>query len=217
LVSKTDIQKVLRILAREYSNATTELEYQNPFELLVATVLSAQSTDIKVNLVTPNLFKRYPNVKTLAAAKQPALEKEIRSIGLSKQKARNLTNLAQQLITKHQGNIPTNITQLTKLPGVGRKTANVVLAHAFGLPGFPVDRHVIRVSTRLGIAQGRNAIEIERQLCTSIPQKDWRLASDVQILHGRRVCKQKPLCQKCVLQKKCNYFKIQILGQLKTS
>ena len=217
MVSKTDIQKVIGVLAREYPNATTELKYRNPFELLVATVLSAQSTDIKVNLVTPNLFKRYPNVKRFAAAKQTEIEKEIRSIGLSKQKARNLTSLAQQLITKHQGNIPTNITQLTKLSGVGRKTANVVLAHALGLPGFPVDRHVIRVSTRLGIAQGRNAIEIERQLCAYIPQKDWRLSSDVQILHGRRVCKQKPLCQKCVLQKKCNYFKIQVLGQLKTS
>jgi len=202
------------MLSKEYPNATTELKYQNPFELLVATVLSAQSTDVKVNLVTPSLFKRYPNVKTLATAKQSVIEKEIRSIGLSKQKARNLTNLAQQLVTEHQGNIPTNITQLTKLPGVGRKTANVVLAHALGLPGFPVDRHVIRVSTRLGIAQGYNAAVIEAQLCASISPKNWRLSSDVQILHGRRVCKQKPLCQKCILQKKCNYFKVS--GQLKT-
>ena len=121
------------------------------------------------------------------------------------------------LIDEYDGKVPNSIENLLRIKGVGRKTANVVLAHALGLPGFPVDRHVIRVSTRLGIAQGRNAIQIERQLCTSIPQKDWRLSSDVQILHGRRVCKQKPLCQKCVLQKKCDYFKIQILGQLKTS
>ena len=202
------------MLSREYPNATTELKYRNPFELLVATVLSAQSTDVKVNLVTPNLFKHYPNVKTLATAKQSVIEKEIRSIGLSKKKARNLANIAQQLVTEHQGNIPTNITQLTKLPGVGRKTANVLLAHAFGLPGFPVDRHVIRVSTRLGIAQGHNAAVIEAQLCASISPKNWRLSSDLQILHGRRVCKQKPLCQKCILQKQCNHFKVS--GQLET-
>ena len=170
-------------------------------------MLSAQSTDARVNLVTPALFTRYPNAATLASANQAELEKQILSTGFFRQKSRALIGMATMLVDEHSGSVPADMSKLTELPGVGRKTANVVLGHALGVPGLPVDRHVLRVSNRIGIAAGDDPEDIEEQLCRALPKNIWTLASDVQILHGRRVCKPKPLCDECSVREDCDYYR----------
>lgn len=170
-------------------------------------MLSAQSTDARVNLVTPALFKRFPNAKTLAKATPEVLEPIILTTGFFRQKAKSLIGMAQQLVAEHGGEVPADMEKLTALPGVGRKTANVVLGHALGVPGLPVDRHVLRVSNRIGIAEGDEPEKVEAQLCAALPKAKWTLASDVQILHGRRICKPKPLCDQCDITADCNFFK----------
>ncbi len=172
----------------------------------MATILSAQSTDARVNLVTPALFERYPNAKALARATTADLERQIVSTGFFRQKSRSLLGMAHQLVAEHGGEVPADMELLTALPGVGRKTANVVLGHALGMPGLPVDRHVLRVSNRIGIASGDDPGKVEAQLCRALPQEMWTLASDVQILHGRRICKPKPLCPRCSVRKDCEYY-----------
>ena len=199
--------RIIDTLAEQHPNADTELHYRNPFELLVATILSAQSTDQRVNMVTPALFKRYPNAPTLAQAPPPELEKLILSTGFFRQKSKALIGMSQTLVAKHAGDVPADMDKLTALPGVGRKTANVVLGHALGVPGLPVDRHVLRVSNRIGIAEGDDPVLVEQQLCAKLPTAMWTLASDVQILHGRRVCRPKPLCEECSIQDDCGYFR----------
>jgi endonuclease III len=174
--------------------------------LLVATILSAQSTDARVNMVTPALFKKYPDAATLARAKQPALEKQIVSTGFFRQKSKSLLGMAGILVAEHGGQVPADMDALTKLPGVGRKTANVVLGHALGVPGLPVDRHVLRVSNRIGIAEGDDPVKVEAQICGALPKEMWTLASDVQILHGRRICRPKPMCQECLVRDDCDYY-----------
>ncbi|HLG56269.1 MAG TPA: endonuclease III [Vicinamibacterales bacterium] len=198
---------MIELLAEQHPNADTELHHRNAFELLVATILSAQSTDARVNLVTPALFKRYPDAKALSAAKQPTLEKLIKSTGFFRQKSKSLLGMSKMLLAEHAGEVPADMDLLTKLPGVGRKTANVVLGHALGVPGLPVDRHVLRVSNRIGIAEGDDPVEVESQLCAALPKEMWTLASDVQILHGRRVCRPKPLCDICLVRDDCDYYK----------
>jgi endonuclease-3 len=173
----------------------------------VATILSAQSTDARVNMVTPALFKKYPNATALAAARQPSLEKQIKSTGFFRQKSKALIGMARALVAEHNGDVPPDMEQLTKLPGVGRKTANVVLGHALGVPGLPVDRHVLRVSNRIGIAEGDDPVKVESQLTAALPKEMWTLASDVQILHGRRICRPKPLCDRCLVINDCNYYR----------
>jgi endonuclease-3 len=207
LKSAATTRRIVDTLARQHPHADTELRYRNPFELLVATILSAQSTDERVNTVTPALFKRYPNARALAAADTPDLEAIILSTGFFRQKAKALTGMAQQLVGKHGGQVPADMEQLTALPGVGRKTANVVLGHALGVPGLPVDRHVLRVSNRIGIAEGDDPVEVEAQLCKRLPPEKWTLASDVQILHGRRICRPKPLCPECSVRNDCDYYR----------
>jgi endonuclease-3 len=207
LKSAATTRRIIKTLAQQHPNADTELHYRNPFELLVATILSAQSTDERVNMVTPALFKRYPDARALAAAETPELEALILSTGFFRQKAKALTGMAQQLVGKHGGQVPADMDQLTSLPGVGRKTANVVLGHALGVPGLPVDRHVLRVSNRIGIAEGDDPVEIEAQLCGLLPKAIWTLASDVQILHGRRICRPKPLCLQCAVRNDCDYYR----------
>ncbi len=160
-----------------------------------------------MNIVTPALFKRYPDARALAAADTPDLEALILSTGFFRQKAKALTGMAQQLVGKHGGQVPASMEQLTALPGVGRKTANVVLGHALGVPGLPVDRHVLRVSNRIGIAEGDDPVEVETQLCKRLPKEIWTLASDVQILHGRRICRPKPLCPQCSVRGDCDYYR----------
>src|SRR5262245_29728378 len=200
------VRRIIETLATQHPNADTELHYSTAFELLVATILSAQSTDARVNMVTPALFKKYPDAPALARAKPPALEKQIVSTGFFRQKAKALLGMANALVTEHNGQVPANMDALTKLPGVGRKTANVVLGHALGVPGLPVDRHVLRVSNRIGIAKGDDPVAVEHQLGGALPKQGWIVASDTLILHGRRICKPKPLCDTCAVRDACLYY-----------
>ena len=200
-------RRIVETLAEQYPNADTELHYRNAFELLVATILSAQSTDARVNLVTPALFARYPDARALARATPAALEQQIMSTGFFRQKSKALIGVATTLIAEHGGEVPASMEALTALPGVGRKTANVVLGHALGVPGLPVDRHVLRVSNRIGIAEGDDPVAVEQQLCGRLPKQIWTLASDVQILHGRRICRPKPLCGQCPVRDDCDYYR----------
>jgi endonuclease-3 len=204
--SPAQTRRIIETLARQHPNADTELHYRNAFELLVATILSAQSTDVRVNLVTPALFARYPDARALAKATPEELEPQILSTGFFRQKSRSLVAMAQKLVTEYGGEVPADMEKLRTLPGVGRKTANVVLGHALGVPGLPVDRHVLRVSNRIGIAGSEDPEKVEAQLCARLPKEMWTLASDVQILHGRRVCKPKPLCDRCAVRKDCDYY-----------
>jgi endonuclease-3 len=205
--SRSVTRRIIETLSRQHPNADTELHYRNPFELLVATILSAQSTDVRVNLVSPALFERYPNARSLAEAVPAELERLILSTGFFRQKSKALIGMAQRLVAEHGGEVAATMDQLTALPGVGRKTANVVLGHALGVPGLPVDRHVLRVSNRIGIAEGFDPEVVESQLCAALPKEMWTLASDVQILHGRRICKPKPLCDRCSVRADCDYYR----------
>jgi endonuclease-3 len=204
--SKTT-RRVIETLSEQHPNADTELHYRNAFELLAATILSAQSTDVRVNMVTPALFRKYPDAKALARATPADLEPQIVSTGFFRQKAKALIGMAQRLVADHGGAVPADMEKLTALPGVGRKTANVVLGHALGVPGLPVDRHVLRVSNRIGIAEGDDPELVEEQLCSRLPPEMWTLASDVQILHGRRICRPKPLCDECSVREYCDYYR----------
>jgi len=200
-------ERIIDTLAEQHPNADTELHHRNAFELLVATILSAQSTDARVNMVTPALFEKYPDAKTLATAKTADLERDIVTTGFFRQKTKSLLGMAAALLRDHGGDVPADMDALTALPGVGRKTANVVLGHALGVPGLPVDRHVLRVSNRIGIAEGDDPVAVEEQLCAALPREKWTLASDVQILHGRRVCRPKPLCDQCFIRDDCDYYR----------
>ena len=201
-------RRVIRTLAKQHPHADTELHYRNPFELLVATILSAQSTDERVNLVTPALFTRYPDPRSMAGAAPKDVERLILSTGFFRQKTKSLLGMSRQLVEQHGGKVPADMDALTALPGAGRKTANVVLGHALGVPGLPVDRHVLRVSNRIGIASGDDPVNVESQLCGALPKSQWTLASDVMILHGRRICRPKPLCEECSVRKDCDYFDV---------
>ena len=197
------IRRIVATLQGQHPAAFTELTFRSPFELLVATILSAQCTDDRVNKVTPALFERYPDALALSAAAPDELETAIKSTGFFRSKARSLIGMATTLVERHSGRVPSEMTDLVKLPGVGRKTANVVLGHALDVPGFPVDRHVLRVANRLGIASGTDPNAVERQLCAALPETQWTVASDTLILHGRRVCKPKPLCARCQVRADC--------------
>ena len=201
-------RRIIETLAEQHPNADTELHYRTAFELLVATILSAQSTDQRVNMVTPALFRKYPDARTLSTAEPRALEQDIVSTGFFRQKAKALIGMATALVEHHQGEVPASMERLTELPGVGRKTANVVLGHALGVPGLPVDRHVLRVANRIGIADSDDPEVVETQLCGLLPDRMWTLASDVQILHGRRVCRPKPLCEQCSVKADCDYYRL---------
>jgi|SRR6185369_12803661 len=202
----TQTRHILDLLEAQHPDADTELDYKNAYQLLVATILSAQSTDRRVNMVTPALFKKYPNAKALAKASTKELEPQILSTGFFRQKSKSLVGMATSLVADHQGEVPADMEALVKLPGVGRKTANVVLGHALGVPGLPVDRHVLRVSNRIGIAEGDDPVVVEQQLCAAMPKDRWTRTSDTLILHGRRVCRPKPLCESCAVQSDCEYF-----------
>ena len=193
-------------LEAQHPGADTELHYTNAYELLVATILSAQSTDVRVNLTTPALFAKYPTPAALAAATPAELEPQIYATGFFRAKSKALVGMAQALVERHQGQVPASIEALTELPGVGRKTANVVLGHALGIPGLPVDRHVLRVSNRIGLVKSEDPVVVEQQLCAALPKERWTRASDALILHGRRICKPKPLCERCFVSANCLYF-----------
>ncbi len=203
--TRTETRHILDRLEAQHPGADTELAYRNAFELLVATVLSAQSTDVRVNLVTPRLFKRFPDAAALARATPARLEPLIRSTGFFRAKAKSLIGLSRALVEEHAGQVPSEMEALVRLPGVGRKTANVVLGHAMGVPGLPVDRHVLRVANRIGIAESDDPETVEQQLCAALPRSRWTRASDTLILHGRRVCRPKPLCDQCAVVDRCDF------------
>jgi endonuclease-3 len=197
--------EILDLLGGQHPGAWTELQFRTAFELLIATILSAQSTDRRVNEVTPALFARYPEARRLAAATTAELEPQLVPTGFFRQKAKMIKGAAEALVERHGGEVPAEMDALTALPGVGRKTANVVLGHALGVPGLPVDRHVLRVANRLAIAQAATPEDVERQLCGALPPERWTLASDTLILHGRRICRPRPLCPQCAAVARCPF------------
>jgi len=202
-----ETRHILDTLETQHPDADTELHHTSAFELLVATILSAQSTDERVNLVTPALFRRYPTAAALAKATPAELEPQIHSTGFFRAKSKALAGMAQALVRDHNGEVPADMEALRKLPGVGRKTANVVLGHALGVPGLPVDRHVLRVANRIGIAESDKPEIVEQQLCGALPPARWTRTSDTLILHGRRICRPRPLCDRCAVQDVCEYFR----------
>jgi endonuclease-3 len=199
------ITEVIARLEREYPDARTELNWTNPLELLVATILSAQTTDVQVNAVTQTLFERYRSAEDYARADQARLEEDIRPTGFFRNKARALGGMARALLEHHGGEVPRTMSELVALPGVGRKTANVVLGNAFGVnEGVVVDTHVRRVSNRLGLTTEKDSERIERDLLPLVPEEKRALFSHLLIFHGRRVCKaRKPDCPRCVLNDVC--------------
>lgn len=196
--------RVLAGLESEYPDARTELDYRNPFELLVATVLSAQATDVSVNAATPALFAAYPDAQAMSRAAPEEIEKYVKSIGLFRGKARNLVALAGLLLERHGGAVPDDFDAVVALPGAGRKTANVVLSNAYGFPAIAVDTHVGRLARRLGLSSQNNPDKVELDLQGLFPSGRWVFLHHALILHGRRVCNaRKPLCSACMLLALC--------------
>lgn len=195
---------IYRALRKRYPDADCELDFTTPFQLVVATVLSAQCTDKLVNKVTPVLFKRYKTPKALAGSDIAELEEIIHSTGFYHAKARNLQGLAKKLVEEFDSVVPSSIEELTSLPGVGRKTANVVRGHAFGIPGITVDTHFGRLARRFGWSNSQDPVKVEADVCALIPEKDWTTLSQLMIWHGRRICHaRKPACGACPIAKLC--------------
>ena len=196
-------EEILRRLEETWPEARAELHFANPYQMLVATVLSAQCTDQQVNRVTPAVFKRYPDALAMAEAREEDLFPMVKSCGF-KSKAGHLISACQMIRDRFGGEVPRTMEELTTLPGVGRKTANVVLSNAFGIPAFAVDTHVFRVSNRLGLCEAKTVEETERQMTALIPREKWGQAHHWLIWHGRRICKaQKPLCGECPMKDLC--------------
>ena len=207
-VKKTELTKratdVLRLLKREYPVAICELTHESAFQLLAATILSAQCTDVRVNMVTPALFDSYPTPAKLATADVAHVEQLVRSTGFYQTKAKNLVGMANQVMSRFGGEVPREIEDLITLPGVGRKTANVLRSVVFKLPGLPVDTHVGRLSRRLGLTKLEDPVKVEYELNAMLPPTEWGEFSLRLILHGRRVCDaKKPNCAECLLEKLC--------------
>jgi len=201
---KLRANKIIRLLRREYPEAKTQLEFNSIFELLVAVVLSAQSTDVQVNRVTEDLFSKYNTPEQLAQVDLPELENLIRGVGLYKNKAKSIINLSRMILAKFHGNVPDNFDSLMELPGVGRKTANVMLSVGFNQPGLGVDTHVHRVSNRLGLVKSKNPDETEKAIKSLIPRNQWSEAHHLLIFHGRRTCLARhPKCEQCSVNKHC--------------
>ena len=202
---KTRALKIIRLLEKEHSDAEIALTFKNPLELLISTILSAQCTDERVNIVTKTLFKKYKTPRDYAKADLKELEQDIRSTGFYHNKARNIKNCCQMLIKKFGSQVPKTMEELLELPGVARKTANIVLSNAFGIvEGIAVDTHVRRLSERLGLTQNKNQDKIEQDLMKIVPKEMWMRFSDLLIFHGRKVCMaKKPKCGECVLNKIC--------------
>ncbi len=205
-----------KALRKAHPDAHCELDHRDPFQLIVATVLSAQSTDVAVNRITPDLFKRWPDAAALAKAPPAQVEKALASIGMFRQKAKNIIGLSKKLVEDHGSRVPRKLDELVKLPGVGRKTANVVLGVAFGAPeGVVVDTHVQRITQRLGWTKHDKPEEIERDLMKLFPRKDWDMLSHTLIFHGRRICTARaPACAACPVSDPCpSAFKAENVGR----
>jgi len=199
--------RILDILEQAHPEARCALDYRTPFELAVATILSAQCTDERVNMVTPHLFARFPDAASLAAAPLPQVEEIIRSTGFYRAKAKSITGFARGLVGTHAGRVPRTMAEMVTLPGVGRKTANVVLGHSYGIEeGIAVDTHVLRVSNRLGIAESDDPVKVEAQLMGLVPRERWTRTTDLLIFHGRKICDaRRPLCGECPVFTLCEW------------
>jgi len=197
--------EVYDLLAAEYPDAHCELDFDSPFQLAVATILSAQTTDERVNMVTPVLFGRYPDARALASASQEDVEEIVRSTGFFRNKAKNIIGFARGLVAEHGGEVPSDLAALAALPGVGRKTANVILGNAFGVDeGVVVDTHVKRLSTLLGLTTQKTPEKIEQDLMALFPSERWTMLSHLLIWHGRRVCvARRPKCEACAVSHLC--------------
>ena len=205
---KKRTKEILEILKADYPDAKCELNHNSPFQLLVATILSAQATDKKVNEVTEKLFLEYPDLDAFLTLTVEELESKIKQIGLYKSKAKNLIMMCNQLAANFNGEVPRTMEELTSLAGAGRKTANVVLSNAFGVPSIAVDTHVFRVSNRLGLANSDNVLDVELQLQKELPKREWSLTHHLLIFHGRYCCiARNPKCSQCNLTDKCKYYK----------
>ncbi|MDI6852289.1 MAG: endonuclease III [Deltaproteobacteria bacterium] len=203
---KEKIKPILELLDKHYADAHVTLDFTNPLELVVATVLSAQCTDVRVNQVTPTLFKKYPNAQAYADAPLEELEEDIRPTGFFHNKAKSIKGFCQALVENYGGQVPDSLEALVKLPGVGRKTANVVLGNAFGIPGVVVDTHCGRVAQRLGLTKQTDPVKIEFELMELVPKEKWTKFSHQMIWHGREICTSRnPKCPKCPLLPYCDY------------
>ncbi|MEE9162562.1 MAG: endonuclease III [Candidatus Neomarinimicrobiota bacterium] len=196
--------EINRRLTREYPDAACALHHENPYQLLVATILSAQCTDKRVNMVTPAFFAAYPDARALAGAPVESIAELIHSTGFYNTKSKSLKGLAELVVAEHEGEIPGNMDELTRLPGVGRKTANVILGNAFGVPGLVVDTHMLRLNNLLGLVNGRDAVKVEQALMRLLPPEEWTMYSHRIIEHGRAICiARRPRCGDCALNELC--------------
>jgi endonuclease-3 len=199
-------KKIIKFLSKEIPDSRIALKFSNPLELLIATILSAQCTDVKVNQVTVELFRKYRSARDYAKANLVELEEDIRSTGFYRNKAKSIQRCCQVLVARFGGEVPTTLEDLVTLPGVGRKTANVLLGNAFGTPGIVVDTHVHRVSQRIGLTNNDDPVKIEFDLMEIVPKEEWTHFSNLLIWHGRKTCvAKKPLCEQCPIRKWCDY------------
>ena len=204
--NKKRVKEIIRILSKEIPNSRIALRFSNPLELLIATILSAQCTDVKVNQVTEGLFKRYRSAGDYASTNLERFEEEIRPTGFYRNKAKSIVKCSQELVARFGGEVPANLDDLVTLPGVGRKTANVILGNAFGIPGIVVDTHVQRVSQRIGLTKNSDPVKIEFDLMEIVSKNEWTHFSNLMIWHGRRTCvARKPLCEECAIRRLCDY------------
>jgi endonuclease-3 len=212
---KQRVRKIISLLKRAYPDAKCSLNYSNAFELLIATILSAQCTDVRVNIVTQDLFRKYHKPEDYLKVSEKELQRDIRTTGFFRNKTKSIQGTAKALIEQYRGKVPETMEELLELPGVARKTANVVLGNAFGISsGVVVDTHVTRLSHRLGLSAQKTAEKIEQDLIAIVPKKDWVIFSHLLIAHGRTICKARnPLCAECVLEKLCpsSYLKTGIM------
>ena len=214
--NKVKAKAIYRQLTKSYPNVRCELDYNSAFQLLVATVLSAQCTDKRVNQTTPALFKKYPNPKKMAKADLIDIQRLVKSTGFFRAKAKNIKGLSNKIMEEFDGAVPSNLEDLITLPGVGRKTANVVLGHAFGIPGITVDTHFGRLSRRFGWSKQNDPVKVEFEVGELIPEKEWTNLSQRMIWHGRRVCHaRKPACGSCPLAKLCPSYGIGEIDPIK--
>ena len=200
------VKEIIKILTKAIPDSTIALKFSSPLELLIATILSAQCTDVRVNEVTATLFKKYRSARDYAQADLSGLEQDIRPTGFYRNKAKSIQKCCQELVGRFRGDVPKTLEEMVTLPGVGRKTANVILGNAFGIPGIVVDTHVHRVSQRIGLTKKDDPVKIEFDLMEIVPKEEWTHFSNLLIWHGRRTCAaRKPLCDSCAIRKLCDY------------